>query len=417
MKCSTLLIGLMLATAVFTAQSAAQQMQHATKVNHTKDLLVQSSATELEKNDQCIRFATFNISFNRKTEGALKEELATKQNLNPRRIAEIIQRLRPDVLLLNEFDYDAAGEGITSFQTKFLAISQNGAAPIRYPHVYFDTVNTGVDSDKDLNGDGKLGTGNDAFGFGNFPGQYGMVVLSQLEIDKPNVRTFQKFLWKDMPGFLWPIDPESQQPYYNDEIKNVFRLSSKSHWDVPLKAGDKTIHFLTAHPTPPVFDNAEDRNGKRNHDEIRMLADYITPEKSYYLYDDTGKQGGLAAGSYFVIAGDMNADQSDGDSSMGAAKQLTEHPLINHSLRPQSEGGVYYAEEQGRANESHKGNPAFDTGDFGDSKVGNLNLDYCLPSKTLTIRKSGVFWPKPGQPGADLVNASDHRMVWVDIEK
>ena len=37
----------------------------------------------------------------------------------------------------------------------------------------------------------------------------------------------------------------------------------------------KTFHLLASHPTPPVFDGDEDRNGKRNHDEVRLIADYI----------------------------------------------------------------------------------------------------------------------------------------------
>jgi endonuclease/exonuclease/phosphatase family metal-dependent hydrolase len=364
-----------------------------------------------------VRFATFNISFNRKTEGQLKEDLATGTAVNVRRIAEIIQRVRPNVILLNEFDFDPAGEGIAHFANNVLAVGQNGQEPIKYEHVYFQSVNTGVDTGLDLDGNGKLGTPNDAFGFGVFPGQYGMVVLSQFEIDRDAVRTFQNFLWKDMPDCLWPLKPGTDEPYYSDEIKQVFRLSSKSHWDVPIKVGERTIHFLVAHPTPPVFDKEEDRNGRRNHDEIRLFADYVSPENSGYLYDDQGGKGGLAAGSHFVIAGDMNADENDGDSSMNAAKQLTEHPLINHSLTPRSEGGAFYAKEQGQANVDHVGDPAFDTGDFSDFNVGNLHLDYCLPSKTLKIKNSGVFWPKPDQPGADLVKATDHRMVWVDIAK
>ncbi len=371
----------------------------------------------LEKDDDSLRFATFNISFNRKNEGQLKQDLAIGTASNPKRIAEIIQRVRPDVLLLCEFDFDPSGEGIANFESNYLQVSQGGQAPIRYKHAYMSSVNTGVDSGQDLNRDGKLGTAGDAFGFGAFPGQYGMVVMSQYEIDKPNVRTFQNFLWKDMPGALWPVDPESQKPYYNDDIRNVFRLSSKSHWDIPINIGEKTIHFLVAHPTPPVFDEEEDRNGRRNHDEIRLLADYVTPEKSDYIYDDQGKKGGLSRGANFVIAGDMNADPNDGDSTLNAAKLLTEHPLINLSHTPESQGGVYYSKEQGKANQQHVGNPAFDTGDFNDQNVGNLRIDYCLPSKTLNIKQSGVFWPEPGQPGAELVIASDHRLVWVDILK
>ena len=377
----------------------------------------QQTSADLKKDENSIRFASFNISFNRKKEGQLKQELALNQSINPKRIAEIIQRVRPDVILLCEFDFDPDGEGIANFASNYLGISQNGQAPIKFKYVYFNSVNTGVDSGQDLNNDGKLSTANDAFGFGVFPGQYGMVVLSQYEIDRTNVRTFQYFLWKDMPQCLWPVDPATQKSYYNDDIKNIFRLSSKSHWDVPIKVGEKTIHFLTAHPTPPVFDQEEDRNGRRNHDEIRFFADYVMSEKSEYIYDDQGKKGGLAQGSDFVIAGDMNADPSDGDSTMNAAKLITEHDLINHSHTPASEGGVFYAKQQAMVNLSQSGNPAFDTGDFNDASVGNLRIDYCLPSKTLEIKQSGVFWPKPGQPGADLVTASDHRMVWVDIAK
>lgn len=364
-----------------------------------------------------VRFASFNISFNRKEEGELKQELANAEAAKPKQIAEIIQRVRPDVVLLNEFDFDAAGEGIASFLKNHLGVAQNQEKPISYDHVYFQPVNTGVDSGLDLDGDGKKSTPTDAFGYGAFPGQYGMVILSKYEIDAENARTFRNFLWKDMPDSLWPIVPATGKPYYNDEIKSKFRLSSKSHWDVPIKIDDQTIHFLVSHPTPPVFDGAEDRNGCRNHDEIRFFTDYVVPEKSKYIYDDNGTKGGLAAGSSFVIAGDLNTDVFDGDSNNNAAKQLTEHPLINHEKPPKSEGGVYYSDQQRGKNLHHKGDPAFDTGDFNDHSVGNMHIDYCLPSKDLTLRDSGVFWPKPDQPGGDLVSASDHRLVWIDIEK
>ena len=52
------------------------------------------------------------------------------------------------------------------------------------------------------------------------------------------------------------------------ELDDV-RLSSTSHWGVPVDVDGSTVRFLVSHPTPPVFDGAEDRNGTRNHDEIR----------------------------------------------------------------------------------------------------------------------------------------------------
>ena len=362
-----------------------------------------------------VRFASFNVAMNRRNTGDLKKELVSGESTKTQKIAEIIQRVRPDVLLINEFDYDEAGEGLKAFQEKFLSVSQNDQKPIEYPHVYWGPVNTGEDSGIDLNLDGKHQMPRDGFGFGYFPGQYALVVLSKYPINREKARTFQKFLWKDMPDAKLPIDPASKEPYYPDHVMKIFRLSSKSHWDIPITVGDQTIHFLVSHPTPPVFDGAEDSNGCRNHDEIRLFADYVAG-KADYLYDDAGNKGGLPEGSHFVIAGDLNADPMDGASRDNAARLLTDHPVINDA-KPGSEGGSYYSKEQGQANTDHKGDPANDTGDFGDRDVGNMRIDYCLPSKTLTVSDSGVFWPKPDQPGGDLVEASDHRMVWVDLKK
>ena len=55
---------------------------------------------------QDIRFATFNTSLNRDSAGKLITDLSTPDNEQAQAVAEIIQRTNPDVLLLNEFDYD-----------------------------------------------------------------------------------------------------------------------------------------------------------------------------------------------------------------------------------------------------------------------------------------------------------------------
>ncbi len=72
--------------------------------------------------------------------------------------------------------------------------------------------NTGIPSGFDLDNNGSIGGPNDAFGFGFFPGQYGMAVYSMHPIDFGNIRTFQLFLWKDMPGALLPDDPNTPEP-------------------------------------------------------------------------------------------------------------------------------------------------------------------------------------------------------------
>jgi hypothetical protein len=369
------------------------------------------------------RFATFNASLNRAAEGELVADLSTPDDVQAQAVAEVIQRVRPDVLLINEFDFDARGRAARLFQRNYLSVGHNGARPIFYPFRFVAPSNTGIPSGFDLDNNGVVEGPNDAFGFGAYPGQFGMAVFSRHPIVRHQVRTFQRFLWKDMPGALLPDDPATPAPadWYSPEELAEFRLSSKSHWDVPVLVGGKVVHTLVSHPTPPVFDGPEDRNGTRNHDEIRLWADYVLPSRSGYIYDDRGRRGGLRPGARFVIMGDQNADPFDGDSVAGAAQQLLDNPRVNTSLTPTSPGGPEQAALQGGANLTHRGDPAFDTADFVDVPgPGNLRVDYVLPSRNLRLLDGGVFWPASTDPLFRLVGVfpfptSDHRLVWVDL--
>jgi hypothetical protein len=371
--------------------------------------------------DREVRFSTFNASLNRGAEGDLVRDLSTPGNAQAATVAEIVQRARPDVLLVNEFDYAEGGVAADLFRENYLEVSQNGARPVRYPYVYVAPVNTGVPSGLDLDNDGTVGGGNDAFGFGLFPGQYGMAVFSKYPIDTDDVRTFQHFLWKDMPGARLPDDPATPAPadWYSPEELEQVRLSSKSHWDVPISVRGKRVHFLVSHPTPPVFDGPEDRNGTRNADEIRLWADYVSsPRRSAYLYDDEGRRGGLRPGERFVIAGDQNSDPLDGDSLPGSIDQLLDHPRVNASVTPSSRGAVEATELQGGVNLTHRSPARFDTADFSEPP-GNIRADYVLPSAGLRITDARVFWPTSDSPlyrltGTFPFPSSDHRLVWVD---
>jgi hypothetical protein len=373
-----------------------------------------------------VRFATFNASLNRSNAGDLAAELSVPGSDQPDVIAEIIQRTRPEVLLINEFDYDAGNVALDGFQENYLSVPHGDADPIEYPYRYTAPSNTGIFSGFDYDNSGAAGDfiPGDSYGFGFFPGQFGMAVYSQHPIDYEAIRTFQLFKWKDMPGALLPVDPgPPPTPWYTPGPElDSFRLSSKSHWDVPIEIGNKTVHFLVSHPTPPVFDGPEDRNGTRNHDEIRFWADYVGPGAAAgsYIYDDNGEYGGLEPGSMFVIAGDQNSDPLDGDSIPGAVQQLLDNPRVNTRVTPSSPGGPEQAALQGGANVTHLSDPAFDTADFADGSPGNLRADYVLPSKQLRITDAGVFWPLSTDPLFPLVGtfpfpSSDHRLVWVDV--
>ncbi len=321
--------------------------------------------------------------------------------------AHIIQRIRPEILLLNEIDFDQdQRENASLFVKRFLKVPQGGRTPIDYPHIFFQPTNTGDPSGIDFDNDGEHDGPADCFGFGTYPGQYGMALLSQHPIDETNARTFQKLLWRDVPNSLMPDGQDDKPDFLSPEAAKIFRVSSKSHWDVPVQLPWGTLHVLASHPTPPVFDGEEDLNGRRNFDEIRLWADYLTGgEAAAYLTDDNGGTGGLADGALFVVMGDLNADpHSEPTYGRTAISQLLEHPRIRDT-QPEAEGGIH-------VDKPYAGIAAQRTASYG-------RIDYVLPSRTLDIESSGIFWPGPKDPMSRLVSgeqrASDHALVWINI--
>jgi hypothetical protein len=391
-----------------------------------------------------IRVATFNASLNRSSFGQLASDLSTPNNVQAKKAAEIVQRIAPDIILINEFDYDAANPNLARdrFHDNYLAISQNGQTALNYSYRYAAPTNTGVPTgattvaDGDFDNNGSVDTtpgddtyGNDCFGFGQFPGQYSFVVYSKYPIVTAQIRSFQLFKWKDMPGALFPDNSSTPAPadFFTTTEKNILRLSSKNHVDLPieLKPGH-ILHLLASHPTPPAFDGAEDRNGRRNFDEIRLWADYIN--NAQYLYDDGGVHGGLDDDQRFIVLADLNADPLDGDSftsgGVRAINQLRNHPRVNSAFNPSSAGGPEQATLQGGVNSSHQGNPAYDTSDFfdGNGGAGNLRVDHVLPSKVgLNPISGGVFWPATTDAAYSVLfttgttQVTDHRLVWTDF--
>ncbi|MCF3098365.1 endonuclease/exonuclease/phosphatase family protein [Aeromonas australiensis] len=421
--------------------------------------------------DPMVRFATFNLSFDRTAAGMLTGELAltrTEQDAllarlaegslsgatetkaknvqQIRNVAEIIQRTRPDVFLLNEFDNDGKGEStadLKAFNDNYLAHAQHAeVTAISYPVLQNLATNTGLMSGYDLNLDGKVNSGpDDAWGFGNYHGQYAMAVMSKYPIDTQQIRTFQKFKWKDMPGEQNPIIDDCNNPkvkipasrqcgdaWYDDAAWQQFPLSSKNHADVPVRVktdkGEEVIHFLISHPTPPIFGNAARHNVKHNRAEVAFWNDYV--KGLGYMTDDKGTKGGLAKNAKFVIAGDLNADPLTGDGDLTAIQALLDNALMNQDITngtqiPVSEGGPECLSKGTDCKRNlNRPSPERITSSSG------LQLDHLIPSANLNAVKSGVFWPASFEAGYHLVYdaklgiakgvSSDHRLVWVDLK-
>ncbi len=397
------------------------------------------TATELDASE--IRVATFNVSMEAlnyaKASKDKKSDVSGQTLVNAlatghqqiKNIAEIIQRVKPDIILLNEFDNGTNSDNsinksknkdhaaLVSFIKDYLNQGQNGQVGIDYKYFYQGPVNTGVNSNLDLDNNGTKGQlPADGYGYGHFSGHYGMALLSKYPIDQANIRTFQMFKWKDMPGALRPAtpintptaDPKAGKPWYDDTTWNELRLSSKSHWDIPVNVNGTELHILASHPTPPVFDGKEDRNGKRNHDEIRLWTDYITPEKSSYIYDDQGNKGGLASDKPFVLLGDLNASNVEGNAIYAGIGDLLNHKNVQ-DVMPQSNGAQKHSANS-KKNKFAQNHTAF----------WRMRADYVLPSKSsIKVKSSGVFWPTKQEDTFRLIKdrsaSSDHRLVWLDL--
>ena len=361
---------------------------------------------EIHAQDVVIRVMTFNI------EDVRHSDAEASGNARLERIAEVIQRVRPNIVLLNEIEeHHGSGQSTAqAFTENYLMVPQaEGLDSIDFESLT-PRSNTGISTGLDLDRSGAVASvvpfksipqtaeqrayGGDCFGFGGFPGQYGMSLLvdPRLTIDLEGIRTFQKFLWKDLPRAIAPTDPDGSA-YYSDEAWEIFRLSSKTFADVPIEfSNGAVIHVLISHPTPPAFDGVEMRNKHRNRDEIRLIRAYIDGDDA--IYDDDGVDGGMEDGAPFVILGDLNADPVDG-SSIGdpIVDFLFGCDQVGEDVAPRS--GIHV----------HRLDPT-DTSSF------RLRVDYVLPSSDLRVLDSGVWRYGVHDPGGF---ASDHFPVWADL--
>ncbi|MCC6970444.1 MAG: endonuclease/exonuclease/phosphatase family protein [Phycisphaerales bacterium] len=377
-----------------------------------------------------LRVATFNV------EDMRTSDLKTGDQPRLKQLAEVIQRMRPNIIFLNEIAYDGEGfpdlvsgeklgQNAARFAELYLAVPQAPDVQGMKFKAFMAPVNTGVSSGFDLDNDGKTvaefpmppasdaagnpskqtaegrAYGNDCWGFGTFPGQYGMALLvdERLEILSEHVRTFRLMPWSYLPNAMLPKSLDGKA-WFDDEELKYMRLSSKSHWDVPVRLPNKSVlHVLCSHPSPPAFDGAEMRNARRNHDEVRFWSDYI--DNSGALVDDASQPGGLWEGSMFVIVGDLNADPDEGASIDNPIGKLLGHAKVNASVTPIADV------------------PALGL-DPDDTSSFRMRVDYVLASRAIAVAKAGVWRRAPGSDArlgaeASVKFPSDHYPVWADL--
>ncbi|WP_299921733.1 endonuclease/exonuclease/phosphatase family protein [uncultured Pelagimonas sp.] len=264
---------------------------------------------------------------------------------------ETIVQAQPDILHLTNIDFDA---GLVTLKALQMQLADRG---LSLDHSFARKPNTGMSTGLDIDGDGRRGGPRDAQGFGYFSGQGGQALLSrfplELTADKSDVT------WSDLShSLIAPDDPAGK----------VQRVSSSAHWAVTVKVNERAVTLLTLAATPPVFDGPEDRNGRRNHDEVLLWTYSLAQEPGLYK-------------APVVLIGNFNLDPIRGEGIHAAAKQVLSHPRLQDPL------------------------PDLPTVEW--ERVGEMRVSYVLPDKVLDVVDAKVM---PLEP-----TAGPHRLVWVDV--
>lgn len=213
-------------------------------------------------------------------------------------MAAVVQDADPDILVLTKIDFDASGLAARAFAEMI--------APDAYPFVTALRSNEGVPSGFDMDGDTRGNEPEDAQGYGRFPGQGGLAVLSRYPIRMDAAVSYNNILWGALPGtHMLP----------SDVGRNVQKLSSGGHWSVPVHVGQAdgvpiTLSLLIGHSGPPVFDGPEDRNGRRNLDELRLWSQIIAG------------QHGPAPETHSVFMANTNLDPDAGEGYRNAMRDF-----------------------------------------------------------------------------------------------
>ncbi|MBI2894546.1 MAG: endonuclease/exonuclease/phosphatase family protein [Deltaproteobacteria bacterium] len=357
-----------------------------------------------------VRLGQFNI-----------REMTTAKLLNEddrqvRAAAEILSRFAPDILSINELQFDLEGvpeaglpgapagtlpgSACEGKNARRLADRLEALHPeLRYPYTVVALGNSGLP----FEATGELPPELLQRGFGEFPGRFNVALVSRFPILHDQVRVIHDFPWRQLPGNrLAQVEEET-----GIVVPDDFPLFEKALVIVPVDVDGVTLHVILVHPVSSGFN---DMNPHRNHDELRGVS----------LFLDGALPGvePLPAGARFVIVGDLNADPEDGEGIAGAVAQLYEHPLVV----------AHFASGEGGTAGMHPERNSFLSGcGKGDGTIVQnpasrlqLQLDYVLPSVTIGAPvASGLFFPSHVESWDDYVlacTASDHRFVWADVD-
>lgn len=332
--------------------------------------------------------------------------------------AKIVARFHPDVVCLNEMQFDIANvptsgmPGAKSAKPGTFSTAESNATRIAariaaenpeaiYPYALITVGNSGFAWSGPRP---STEPGSDWYslrGWGEYRGRFNTIVLSKFPIVTDQVRIITDVAWDAIPkNSIAQMKTDTGL-----DVPAGYPVFEKSLNVIPLDIHGKTTYLVMSHPTAPAFWSI---NPYRHEDELRALALFLD-----------GQLPGVESvpqGSPFVLIGDLNADPEEGDSRPGAIARV----LAHDRLEP------WFPEGAGTMGK----NPTFNTyvsgcGKGDGSSVGDpssrfqMQIDYILPSKEIGRAQGGaVFFPNRAESQEDFdlaCRASDHMFLYVDL--
>lgn len=265
-------------------------------------------------------------------------KLVDAQNAQLNMATRIIRGLGPDLLSINEVQYDlpdvpttglpGTGDnmkrlvertGLTSGMADAspwsyaLAPANTGKRALRKPDGSYAT---------DPNGPGAAGLA-DVISFGTFPGQYSTGFATRLSIERRTVHTDLKWADWDASLELGTLTLPNDQPAPAD-----MELFDKNFNDTTVLLEGRTAHFITFHTVPAFgFGGSAALNIARNKAQLEFLEWYLLgecdPENSQSAVKrcETSIRP-LVDGTPFIAVGDLNVNWGTPDGGAEALQRM-----------------------------------------------------------------------------------------------
>lgn len=306
-----------------------------------------------------LRIASFHTELSRDGPGVLLRDLTRGTDADIKTVVKTILASDADVITLQGIDWDFEHRTARALKTQLAQA---------YPFHFTSRPNAGQYSELDLDGDGRSGQAGDSLGWGHFSGQGGILLLSRLPIVDDKAIDLTPMLWRELDGHHMPTYT-NDRPFPSEDAQRIQPLSSTNHWAVPVEMQNgRLLWIISFHATPPVFDGPEDRNGRRNGDEVRLAQTLIE----------------RIAPAPFVIAAAANLDPHRGDGRHDAIIALLTDRRLQDPRPSDSKGQAYTVNW---------------------SQTGPMRVDYVLPERSLSVIDAGLI----------RNTGSRHSLVWVDI--